>query len=56
MNPVTAGRVADLMNRVGRFLLNAQSGIGASDKETALLALRLARQDLDLIISLVESP
>ncbi len=43
-------------NRLGRFFQRAQEALTArsNNRETALLALRLARKELDEVITLLE--
>lgn len=41
-------------NQLGRVFLRVQEAIASNNRETALLALRLAREELDEVIKLVE--
>jgi len=45
---------AEQLDRLSRYLLSAQRELGAVNVETALLAFRLARQELDAVIHRLE--
>lgn len=57
MNSSSLNRLkVERFNRLGRFFQRAQEALAASsnNRETALLALRLARKELDEVITLLE--